>query len=539
MRRVTFRDLLELVALAALCLVAVGPTCLLPGAAALGRPTRDLYDHLALLDAWFLHTGSWSFPEGGSLVPPDPMGMLIAAPALALGLGRAVAYNLTVVVRLWMASAGGWLLGRRVGSGLVGGVCFGLSPFLFGEAFTGEAETLSAWPLPVMALLLEVGGTPAFIGAGVVAAIGAMGSWYYGTFLTLYLGVWTLVKLRRRSAAVLVPAVVFVGVVAVPALVYANVLAAPDQLFRGPDMATYLASQPRALAQMVSDPAYWFLGGPAGATHEDRLGITIVGFALLGLFERAFVGRGWWLAVTLAGLVLSLGPILHVAGDPITDLTPYRLLAQLPLFGLMRLPHRWLLVASLGLAVLAARGARGAPWLAAGLIVLETLWFGAPAETPVPLLPSTELAGPVLDLPPRTMGTGDARGLYLLWQRTHGRPVPYSLSMSGWSGTLAEEPLMVAMAALDRRDRIAESPVEAEQFRQGDYARKVGTLRAVGIPATAAAGAAERLRGLGVTDVVLHLDLLDPADVDAAVALATDALGATAEEDDVIVHWRL
>ena len=54
-----------------------------------GRDTRDLYDHLALLDQWSLKIEEWSFPVGGYLVPPDIFSMMFAAPFM--GMGRGVA----------------------------------------------------------------------------------------------------------------------------------------------------------------------------------------------------------------------------------------------------------------------------------------------------------------------------------------------------------------------------------------------------------------------------------------------------------------
>ncbi len=531
--------LVELLLLGLACVGVVGPAAVLGHPDALGRPTRDLYDHLALLDAWFVTTNVWNWPAGGRLVPPDLQGMLLGAPMLALGFSRALAYNAGLVVRLWLACVGGWALGRRVGSGLVGGVAFGLSPFLLGEVYTGEAETLSAWPLPIMALLLERGGTRGWIGAGAVAAFGALGSWYYGVFLTAYLCVWTLVDGRRAGRRGLLALLVFVVIVGGPVLAYARVLASPDQLFRGPDMATYLATQPRALAGMVSDPAAWLGHNRGGATHDDRLGLTILVLAAFGLWDRTWPRRWWWGALALGGLALAVGPVLHVGGRPITDLTPYRLLANLPLFGLMRLPHRWLLVASLGLAVLAARGGRHLPWVGALLVVLESTWFGAASSTPLPPAPVPVLAGPVVDLPPRTLGRDDARGLYLLWQREHGAAVPYSLSMSGWSPALAAEPLVQAVAALDSGDRIAERPVEAEQFRQGPFALAVAAQRRDGVDAAASSGALARLRTLGVAEVLLHLDLLAEGDRDGITALLVQALGPGDTTDPRVVRWRL
>jgi hypothetical protein len=330
---------------------------------------------------------------------------------------------------------------------------------------------------------------------------------------------------------------VFGGTVALPAYLFAQVLASPEELFRAPDMAAYLAEHPRALATMVSDPAAW-LGAPApDATHDDRLGVAIVLFAAAGLTVRS--GRAAALALVGVGLLLAVGPVLHVGGAPVTAWTPYRALSGLPLFGLMRLPHRWLVVVALGLAVLAARGASSLPRVGALLILLETTVFGARVTTALPAAPAPPPSGPVLDLPPRTLGTEDARGIYLLWQRDHGQPVPYSLSMSSWSPWMADEPLVIALAALDSRDRIGELVEDAATFRQRAFAERVAAADTLGVPEARLAGARERLGELGIAEVRLHLSLLDAADQPAALDAARAALGEPDVAEPLVVRCRI
>ena len=66
-----------------------------------------------------------------------------------------------------------------------------------------------------------------------------------------------------------------------------------------------------------------------------------------------------------------------------------------------------------------------------------------------------EYQGVTLELPARTMGQ-DARGQYLLWQRAHGQPIPYSLLMTGWSSLVANEPLVQWVSEQDSQDPIGE-----------------------------------------------------------------------------------
>ncbi len=542
------------------CVIFVGVDALSPtGQAAVGHATRDLFDHLALLDHWSLRAPEQAFPDGGALFPPDLTGMVLAAPALALGLPRALAWNLMVLGQLWLACLAAWALGRRYGAGLVAGVGFGLSPYLLGQALSGEAETLAAWPLPLMALLLErgadhwrapdqaTGSAPRLLVlAGLAAAMGALGAWYYGAFISAYLLVWLLLRgwgVRGFDRRSLIAPLSFAVAIAGPALAYARVLAASDQLFRGPSMSTYLAHYPRSLAGMVADPAAFFGPGTPGSGHADNLGVVLVGLAIMGTLRGAR-GReraAWWWAVAVGALVLALGPVLYVRGSPVWDWMPYRLLAELPLLGLMRLPHRWLLVVFLGLSVLAARGARGFSWLAAFLVLGEAMGFSVVDRPRTDIAPPAILAevdGPVLDLPPRTIGD-DARGHYLVWQRLHRQPIAYTLLMQSIGPQVAAEPLVQAVAGLDQADPIASKVVEAEQFRQREFALAAAEWRAGRGDRDTLQGAADRLRGLGYTEVILHLHLLADTDAARIAELLEQALGAPSVQTEEALLWRL
>jgi hypothetical protein len=514
-------------------LVVFGPSAFLPEPLAYGRPTRDLFDHIALLDQWATRVDEWAFPTGGVLLPPDPFGMAWAAPALAAGASRALAWNLSLVLHMAAAAAAGAWLGRRAGHALVGALAFGLSPYLLGQLASGEAETLAVFPLALSLACLDRGGRVGQVGAGLCAALAALGAWYHGAFAGALLLLYGLREnLRplpwRARAAAFLPAGVAVAAIALPAAVYAGILADPAQMFRGPAMADYLAHHPRALAALSSDPSRWFGAPGGGLGHTDHLGGVIVLLAIVGWRGPGGVAHGLARWLVPLGLVFALGPVLHLGGGSTGIPLPGRILAELPLVGLMRLPHRWHLVVALGLAVLAARGAARLPRLAPLLLLGEALLFFRPDPSGVDLRPPVAHAGvdgPVLDLPPRTLGGDDARGRALVWQRAHRQPVPYSLLMQGWSPALGAEPLLVAVAALDRRDPIADRQAEAAQFRQVDFARAVDRARRGGLPLEDLRGAADRLRALGLRHVVLHRGAFDPADRAPVEAMLRNALG--------------
>ncbi len=563
--------------------------------AALGMPSRDLFDHLWLHD-WMsasladggslLSSADIAWPDGGRLMHPDPLGWLLHA-ALAPCAGLVGAYDLMLVLQLWFGALAAWLLGSRVsGSGWAGwlaGLAFGLSPFLLGQALGGESETAAAWPLVLAIWALERAADDrrwqAGLLAGALGALTAIASWYYGAFFALYAVVWALLRRRARVASVALGS--FVGLVAGPALVYGGMLGASDNLFQGPSLATYIAQHPATLAGMVGDPAGWLGFFPgllerAGHPRTMYLGTVTLLLAGAGAVLPGSRRRLWWAGLALVALLLSLGPVLHFGGQPVTVAGhalpgPLAVIAWLPLVGLMRIPHRLTLLAALGLALLAARGVRvlagddqpppaAAPrWLprlpllvvlASVLLLLDLGLFadlpgrgaGIPAVSglhePPPVHTRLPGSGAVLDLPPRML-EDDARGRYLVWQRHHGRPVPYSLLMTGISEPLATEPLVAAIAALDSRDPIAHRPDHAAQFRRRDLALAARAFRDGRSGGGELQGARERLLDQGIDAVVLHTALMAPADAEKAVTLLVAWLGVPAVETEAALAWDL
>jgi len=567
------------------------------GGAVFGLPTRDLFDHL-WLHRWassslaagesLLRTDLIAWPEGGLLLHPDPLGGLVYG-GLSRLMGAVPAYDGLLAVQLWLACLSAWALGRQVsGSALAGWFCglsFGLSAFLLGQAAGGETETLAVWPLVLALFFLERTARSQrwrdALAAGALGALCAISCWYYGAFFALYLLAWG--ALRQRSRFFLGALGAFLLLVAAPAWLYHGMLHRPDNLFQGPDMATYLADHPTALAGMVADPAGWLgffadMSQAAGHPRVNYLGSVLVLLALAGVWAGRG-GRAWWIGVVVVALALSLGPRLHLGGQPLqlggrSLPGPYALLCALPLLGLMRIPQRWTLLAALGLSLLAALGLRhlagddqpapGAkgpqlarlPIFVAGasaLLLADLLLFAhlpwggqllASSQDPARAVAAPAISavlpgqGAVLDLPPRVLGD-DARGRYLVWQQGHGRPVPYSLLMTGMSNALAAEPLVAAVAALDSLDPVGRRPQDAQQFRRGDFALAVVEFQQGRSGERDLAGSERRLRKLGIDAVVLHSHLLAGQDAEAILGLLERQLGVPELVRDGASAWHL
>ena len=514
-----------------------GPSAVLDPDVYIGNSTRDLYDHIALLDHWSFAVSERNYPVGGALIPPDLFSMVLAFPWF--GLGRGVAFDLAIVLQLWLNCVAGWVLGRRFGSPMIGAVVIGFSPYLLGQANSGETETLSLWPLVLMVSALY---DQSWKKAGVWAAVTAIGSWYYGAYAAVLLGIWFVVhSLRQRALCEWRPLGLFAGLIAIPAMLYGGYLRRGDQMFRGPDMHTYIEEQPRALAGFSSDPTSWLGELPEDANHLDALGWPMFLFALIGgwLLFRSKDEHRWWLVGMLGlGMVLALGPILHIDQSAVWDWMPYDLLLWIPPLDVMRLPHRWMAVATIALGALATVGARNVPLAAVVLIIGESVWFsGATVQHTTIKMPEVlaYFDGPVVQLPTRTMEQ-DARGPYLVMQKEHGHAIPYSLLMQGWSPAVSEEPFVIAFTALDSSDPIASRSVEARQFRQEDFSLAVAGWEGDTVLGT---DVRNRLRAQGFQQLCVHIDRLPGQDATQMLSYAAAVLGEPDVRTAEALLWNL
>ena len=510
----------------------LGFTAILDPNSYIGTETRDLFDHIALLDQWAWQTNAWNYPSGGRLIPPDIFSMIFAGPWLGLGMGRGVAYDLAIAIQLSCNAAAGWYLGRSTGgSPWVAAIALLCAPFCIGQLNSGETETIGLWGLTLCLATLH---QHKWIASAIWAVITAIGSWYYGAYAASIVGVYSLwVYISRRdwtqTTPLMAPLTMGIGI-AIPAWLYSNMLADPEQMFRGPTMQTYLSEHPRALAAFSSDPTLWLSEVPAEATHIDGLGWCFALLGSIGLWN-VFSDKTWkayshWMILLLTALLLSLGPRLHIGQTVVWEWMPYDLWMQLPFLDNMRLPHRWMAVATIALTVWIAKGSRNMPLLACMFVCLESAWFMPTIERTNLEPPSIieHFDGPVLQLPVRTM-EWDARGRYLVMQRTHQQPIPYSLLMQGWNHSLTEEPLVIAIAAIDSEDPISSRTVEARQFRQENFALEV-TAWGGFLEDKPQKKTGERLQQMGFSQICFHRNLVNSTDREAMENVLLETLGS-------------
>lgn len=111
--------------------------------------------------------------------------------------------------------------------------------------------------------------------------------------------------------------------------------------------------------------------------RQSFLGITVLVLAVIGAirFRRAM---GFWIFVAACFALLSLGPVLHVAGNDTNIPLPFALANNIPILNHIRIPMRYGVMVFFGMALLVGAGALvvvvNRAWLAmplAGLVLLE------------------------------------------------------------------------------------------------------------------------------------------------------------------------
>lgn len=394
-----------------------------------------------------------------SLSTTAPLLSLLTTPVRAV-LGPIAQVNTVQLVAAWAAAAGGYLLVRHVtchrGVALLGGIAYSFSPFRFMHA-PGHLNLINTAPLPVgVLLLLRLLDRPT---RGRAAALGGLvGASFLidpqiavltvTCFVPIVLHQWRRVRTCGRhllGAALL-------GLVVASPLIVAMAMALRAQ--EGPS-----PGDPAVAVSYSSDPTRWVvppvdhpvLGELAASITEGPRpegvaypGLVVVSLAMLGLGSRPLAHRVQWVGMAAIGFVLSLGPYVSHPGGFYQVALPFRVIQEVPLLDVMRVPGRFALVGVLALdvlamAALAQLAARRAVWalVLGALLVFELL----PGHKPVhsittPAAYEVIRAAPndaaVLEIPmqwstgSRVVGDVLAQrddAVFLAYATSHGHPV--------------------------------------------------------------------------------------------------------------------
>jgi hypothetical protein len=380
----------------AICLTAAIvftlPTSLSPRSALLGD-SGDNFQH-----AWFLwyfaravthfhnpfYTNLIYYPSRVNLSwsTLDPLAGLLALP-LSLTLGPVAAYNLSIVLQLTLSAFFARLLCLRIcgdeTAALIGGMCFGFSPFLLAHAL-GHLSLVTAFPIPLFLLALDnllSARAPNWkegVWVGVALFLTALSHYNYTVICLMLLAAVVILRLAMEGvelAARTWKSFCWAGGSFL--VLFSPILAM--LLGRSADRPS-----PRPLDHIVQYSAdvfgflipSWnhvllghfakglnanlFVAGFEGTVYASPV---ILFFAALGFWKRREINGSWGMqAAIIAGLfyLLSLGPALRFFGKQTAIPGPAALLYHFPTVRFLSAPARFQAITALCLAILCSIG---------------------------------------------------------------------------------------------------------------------------------------------------------------------------------------
>jgi hypothetical protein len=391
---------------------------------------------LALLGPWILNRmSSWLLaaqPQDGSIfvwmlrwwphalahhidplfttVAWAPVGINLAwvtsVPALALAMapitgafGPFVAFNTVQLAAPALASWTGYLLCRRItgsfAAALMGGLCFGFSPFLISEVGQGhpnlalvwliplcgylvvrlvEGSIRVAWFVPLLAVLLTV---QLYLSTEIFVTMTLIGALFVLVGLALCGRAWRMRLLRATGPVAGAYAVALA--LGSPLLYVAFTRPRPYKLVLYGGFAHGVQNAGDFLGYVIPG-RFTILGGQWGQRwgvdgNPWYLGVPLLVLLVAFLVTEWRSRRTWMLAAGLGlTLLLSLGGLLTIAGVPVL---PWRLLQTIPVLRYAQ-PGRLIVYAFLLLAIvialwLARPGRRWLRWALAALALLAFL----------------------------------------------------------------------------------------------------------------------------------------------------------------------
>lgn len=355
---------------------------------------------LFLWDFWWLkkalfelhvspYETNWVFhPVGVSLLYQalTPLNGLLAILLARLG-GSIFAYDVLFIASFALSGYAVFLTARRitdnggasVAASAIAGCIYAFSPFHFSHLHHLEHLSIQWTAFFFLALLrfTELRSRPRALLVGITFALVFYANVYLGLF-SLLLGIaWFIhdMTIARGEGTVagslrswLIVTLV-AGILTGPVAVAMAALASDPGLFKVPleiktaqslDLLAFITPSfrnPLLNAWHPLMPLYdlFSAGEPIG-----YLGLSVIALAVIGAWGHTDPRRRVLVALSSLFLVLSLGPVLHIAGRSvfagIVIPLPQALLQSLPAIGAARVPARYLSVAMLFIALLGGMG---------------------------------------------------------------------------------------------------------------------------------------------------------------------------------------
>ncbi len=123
---------------------------------------------------------------------------------------------------------------------------------------------------------------------------------------------------------------------------------------RGVDLLAFITPNPQhpIMRWLGEDPL--LLRPTIFVEYTASLSLVAIAAIAFAMWRTSYRPRIGWIVITVGFALLALGPFIYIAGTNTHIPGPWALLRYLPGFGLARMPTRFAIVTSLGIAVLAA-----------------------------------------------------------------------------------------------------------------------------------------------------------------------------------------
>ncbi len=465
-------------------------------------------------------------PHGVSLVlhTHSFFNQVVALPVNAL-LGPAAALNFATLLTFVLAGIAAHQLAFEVtksrGAAYVAGFIFAFFPHHLEQSLE-HLNLASIQFLPWVALyalrMARDNSRRDAIAFGTCFALNALACWHYGVFTLFIVPIlWIAEWIRADDTAASVRHLFRQGLVAL----------IPFVLFMLP-IAWVMISEASEAENYVKDPmnkgvdlVHLFVPSDhnpllGALTHDfyaaSRTYLSVGSQAYVGALTLVLAGLAWarrrtasatvtWSLIALVGIVLAAGAQPVIAGNTFDIPLPHMQFKHIPLLSALRVANRFVVIAMLGLAVLAAlgfaaiaSGRRFAAPLCVAILAIEFLWLPYPMQqvefSPLIERVGSEAEGAILDIP---FTDHSLSVLNLAYQTVHGRPIA--------GGYVSVPPHGDAALGNDNVLWHLSGPTPR-------------------VPARIDVG---YLRSLGFSDVVLHLDRTREAQLEALKALRPTA----------------
>jgi hypothetical protein len=508
---------------------------------------------------WFF-TPYLFFPAGAALVAhANSLWNSLVALALTPALGSVAAFNLSVLIGLWLSAIGMyWLVRELTGSApaaLLAGFVFAFAPYHLTQTLAHlHLGSIQWWPFFALFLVRAL-RRRRLRDAAWAGAFAGLTLWA-GFQLALLLGIWALLRIawhaliesRAGDAGRFVWLLKACAVCAAAALAVSLPLALPllgnwQEVARAAGSFDASATGQTDLLAYFLPPTYNPIAGSAvGENYErfvaNRAYMPYLGYAALGLSLLAVLKHRrealFWALSGIVWIALAAGSVLRAGGELFPDVPmPYRLIGDVFPLSAIRVPDRFNLLLVFSLAVLTGLGAGWLWQRRRRLLALPALLIAVEyAYLPFPMweLPRTSPFYARLAQEPATDAVVDYPMDYTLTklrlydQTLHGKPMAQG-HVSRY--TLDDYAFLVEQPLLRSLYRAAEKPPEFSAALSEQVADAAASLPALG-PA---------LRSLAVSGVRYLLVHKDALDGNGAVTLDRALPLTPIYEDDLLAVY--